>query len=46
MQKEAQKVKDLQKKNEHQQKLLKKKNEEIAAAQRKLKNGSLPPIQM
>ncbi|XP_078332440.1 kinesin-like protein KIF27 isoform X6 [Crassostrea virginica] len=46
MQKEAQKVKDLQKKNEHQQKLLKKKNEEIAAAQRKLKNGSLPPIQI
>eukprot|EP00105_Crassostrea_gigas_P031495 XP_011454205.1 PREDICTED: kinesin-like protein KIF27 isoform X2 [Crassostrea gigas] len=46
MQKEAQKVKDLQKKNEQQQKLLKKKNEEIAAAQRKLRTGSLPPIQI
>ncbi|XP_048780280.1 kinesin-like protein KIF27 isoform X2 [Ostrea edulis] len=45
MLKEAQKVKDLQKKNEQQQKLLKKKNEEIAAAQRKLRTGSLPPIQ-
>lgn len=46
MQKEAQKVKDLQKKNEQQQKLLKKKNEEIAAAQKKLRTGSLPPIQI
>ncbi|XP_061178029.1 kinesin-like protein KIF27 isoform X2 [Saccostrea echinata] len=46
MQKEAQKVRDLQKKNEHQEKLLKKKNEEIAAAQRKLKSGTLPPIQI
>lgn len=46
MQKEAQKVKDLQKKNEQQQKLLKKKNEEIAAVQKKLRTGSLPPIQM
>ncbi|KAK3104146.1 hypothetical protein FSP39_024813, partial [Pinctada imbricata] len=46
MQKESQKVKELQKKNEQQQKMLKRKNEEIAAANRKLRSGSLPPIQM
>ncbi|KAK6191693.1 hypothetical protein SNE40_003312 [Patella caerulea] len=46
MQKELQKVKELEIKNEQQQKILKRKNEEIAAAQRRLRSGSLPPIQM
>ncbi|XP_033751505.1 LOW QUALITY PROTEIN: kinesin-like protein KIF27 [Pecten maximus] len=44
MQKEVHRVKELQLKNEQQQKILKRKNEEIAAAQRKLRSGSLPPI--
>ncbi|KAJ8298884.1 hypothetical protein KUTeg_022944 [Tegillarca granosa] len=46
MQKEIQRVKELEKKNEQQQKILKRKNEEIAIAQRKLRSGSLPPINM
>ena len=39
MQKETQKVKELEIKNEQQQKILKRKNEEIAAVQRKLRSG-------
>ncbi|XP_045174185.2 kinesin-like protein KIF27 isoform X3 [Mercenaria mercenaria] len=47
MQKELQRVTELEIKNEQQQKLLKRKNEEIASAKRRLRNGSagtLPPI--
>ncbi|XP_046330087.2 kinesin-like protein KIF27 isoform X1 [Haliotis rufescens] len=46
MQRELQRVKELELKSEQQQKILKRKNEEIAAAQRRLRSGSLPPIQM
>jgi hypothetical protein len=47
MQKELQRVTELEIKNEQQQKLLRRKNEEIASAKRRLRNGSgsvLPPI--
>ncbi|XP_041366340.1 kinesin-like protein KIF27 [Gigantopelta aegis] len=46
MQKELQRVKELELKNEQQQKILRRKNEEIAAANRRLRSGSLPPINM
>ncbi|WAR03106.1 KIF27-like protein [Mya arenaria] len=48
MQKELARVSELEIKNEKQQKLLHRKNEEIASAKRRLRNGSagtLPPIQ-
>lgn len=47
MQKELQRVTELEIKNEQQQKLLRRKNEEIASAKRRLRNGNtgtLPPI--
>jgi len=47
MQKEMQRISELEIKNEQQQKLLRRKNEEIASAKRRLRNGSagtLPPI--
>ena len=46
MQRELQRVTELEKKNEQQQKILKRKNEEIASAKRRLRSGntSLPPI--
>ena len=51
MQKEVQRVKDLEIRSEHQQKVLKRKTEEIAAVQRRLRSASsttgtaaLPPI--
>ena len=51
MQKEVQRVKDLEIRSEHQQKILKRKTEEIAAVQRRLRSASstagttaLPPI--
>ena len=47
MQKELHRVTELEIKNEQQQKLLRRKNEEIASAKRRLRHGSagtLPPI--
>ena len=49
LQKELQRVTALEIKNEQQQKILRRKNEEIASAKRRLRNGSgvsLPPIHM
>ena len=50
LQKELQRVTELEIKNEQQQKILRRKNEEIASAKRRLRNGSaagsLPPIHM
>ena len=40
MQREIKRVKDLELKNEHQQKVLKRKTEEIAAAQRRLRSAA------
>ena len=46
MQRELHRVKQLEQQNLQQQKILKRKNEEIAKAQRKLRGASLPRINM